>query len=63
MRKSFKKYESAIKDDYSKKVLNKLKIDEELKLGGSKLKVASILIFLLTSVTVGLIYLITNLLV
>ena len=63
MRKSFKKYESAIKDDYSKKVLNKLKIDEELKLGGSKLKVASILIFLLTSVTVGLIYLITNFLV
>lgn len=63
MRKSFKKYEISLKDDYSKKVLNKMRIDEELKLGGSKLKVASILIFLLTSVTVGLIYLITNFLV
>lgn len=63
LKKSFKKYESSIKDDYSKKVLNKIRIEEEIKRGGSKLKVASVLIFLLTSFTVGVIYIITNFLV
>lgn len=63
LKKAFKKDETQIKEDYSKKILNKIVLEEEIKLGGSKLKVASVLIFLLTSFTVGLIYLITNFLV
>ncbi len=63
LQKAFKKDENQIREDYSKKILNKIALEEEIKLGGSKLKVASLLIFLLTSFTVGLIYLITNFLV
>jgi len=63
LKKSFVKYESQIKDDYSKNVLNKLVIEDEIKRDSSSLKVASILILLLTSFTIGVIYLLTNLLV
>jgi len=63
LRKSFDIYEAQLKEDYAKNVLNKLNIDDEIKRGGSRLKVASVLIFVLTSFTVGLIYIITNMLV
>ena len=63
MKKSFDKYESLIKEDYSKKILSKIRLEEEVARGGSKLKIASVLIFILTSFTVGIIYFITNYLV
>ena len=63
IKQSFEKSEALMKEDYSKNVLNRIELENEFKRGGSKLKVASVLIFLLTSFTVGLIYLITNLLV
>lgn len=63
IKKSFEKAEDQMKDDYSKNILNRLELENEIKRGGSELKVASVLIFLLTSVTVGIIYLITSFLV
>ena len=63
LKKSFEKEEAMLKSDFSKSILNKLELEDEIKRGGSKLKVASVLIFLLTSFTVGVIYLLTNLLV
>ncbi|MBR1907481.1 zf-HC2 domain-containing protein [bacterium] len=63
LKSSFNKSEIQLKEDYAKSVLTKLNIDEEIRRGGSRLKVASVLIFVLTSFTVGLIYLITNMLV
>ena len=60
---SFDKSSSKFKIDFSKNVMKQLDLKEEYYKGGSQLKVASIFIFLVTSLTVGLIYVVSSMLI
>lgn len=60
---SFKKSSNRFKMDFSKNVMRELDLKGEYYKGGSQLKVASIFIFLVTSLTVGLIYVVSSMLI
>lgn len=60
---SFEKSSNKFKEDYSKCIMKQLDLKEECHKGGSRLKVASIFIFLMTSLTLGLIYVVSSMLI
>ena len=60
---SFEKSSNKFKEDYSKCIMKQLDLKEECQKGGSRLKVASIFIFLMTSLTLGLIYVVSSMLI
>lgn len=63
LKESFEKSSNKFKIDFSKNIMKQLDIKEEYYKGGSQLKVASIFIFLVTSLTVGLIYVVSSMLI
>ena len=53
LKESFEKSSNKFKIDFSKNIMKQLDIKEEYYKGGSQLKVASIFIFLLTSLVIA----------
>lgn len=63
LKDSFDKTSNKFKEDYSKDIMKRLDLNEEYYRSGSRLKVASIFIFLLTSLTLGLFYIVSSMLI